>query len=221
MLSPKTAIASGFGVCVFSITPLPGLLLREQDVLRRVELVDALHRADVDARPVLHVDARLGDDRDAGHAYWLLPSHDGCGPDRGRGALLLRVDGGGTPLPRQPGEARGPSAADYTKPDTVASLAMGVGSLLAPFAAAALVKKVLPGKGRFPKVLVRTAVVATVATTVADRFAQAARTRVGRLARRVARVGGPVADRDGRPGRRHDGERPHGAGPHVGAQPRP
>ena len=87
---------------------------------------------------------------------------------------------------------QGPSPADYTKPDTAASLAMGVGSLLAPLAAAALVKRITPGKGRYPKVLVRTAVTAFVATSVADRLA-ARDGVVGRVARRVARVGGPVA----------------------------
>jgi sterol desaturase/sphingolipid hydroxylase (fatty acid hydroxylase superfamily) len=86
----------------------------------------------------------------------------------------------------------GPSAADYTRDDTTASLAMGVGSLLAPFAAAAVVKRVLPGKGRFPKLLVRTAAVAALATTVADRLASRD-DRVGRVARRVRRAGGPVA----------------------------
>ncbi len=86
----------------------------------------------------------------------------------------------------------GPSRADYTREDTAASLAMGVGSLLAPFAAGALVKKVLPGKGRFPKVLVRTAVASAVITTIADRFARRD-DRVGRIARKVASVGGPVA----------------------------
>jgi sterol desaturase/sphingolipid hydroxylase (fatty acid hydroxylase superfamily) len=89
-------------------------------------------------------------------------------------------------------ELRGPSPADYTPEDTKASLAMGVGSLVAPFAAAALARQFLPGKGRFPKALVRTAVVATVATTVADRIAQR-RDRAGRVARKVARIGGPVA----------------------------
>ena len=86
----------------------------------------------------------------------------------------------------------GPTAADYTRDDTVASLAMGVGSLLAPFAAAALVKRVIPGKGRFPNVLVRTAIGATVATTIADRLSKR-EGRLGRAARRVARIGGPVA----------------------------
>jgi sterol desaturase/sphingolipid hydroxylase (fatty acid hydroxylase superfamily) len=86
----------------------------------------------------------------------------------------------------------GPSAADYTREDAGASLAMGVGSLLAPFAAAALVKKVLPGKGRYPNALVRTAVTAAVVTTVADRLAKR-KDRVGRTARSVAAVSGPVA----------------------------
>ncbi len=89
-------------------------------------------------------------------------------------------------------EAEGPSPVDYTKPDTAASLAMGVGSLLAPFAAQALVKRVLPGKGRFPKALVRTAVVSAAATTVADRLA-GRDDGVGRVARRLRRASGPVA----------------------------
>jgi sterol desaturase/sphingolipid hydroxylase (fatty acid hydroxylase superfamily) len=89
-------------------------------------------------------------------------------------------------------ELRGPSPADYTPEDTKASLAMGVGSLIAPFAAAALARQFLPGKGRFPRALVRTAVAATVATTVADRVAKR-QDRAGRVARKVARVGGPVA----------------------------
>ena len=68
-------------------------------------------------------------------------------------------------------ETDGPTPADYTRPDTVASLAMGVASLLAPFAAEAIVRRITPGKGRFPKALVRTAVTAAIATTVADRLA--------------------------------------------------
>jgi sterol desaturase/sphingolipid hydroxylase (fatty acid hydroxylase superfamily) len=98
-------------------------------------------------------------------------------------------------------EFRGPSAADYTPEDTKASLAMGVGSLVAPFAAAALARQFIPGKGRFPKALVRTAVAAVVATTVADRIARwdderqpsQRRRRAGRIARKVARLGGPTA----------------------------
>ena len=96
-----------------------------------------------------------------------------------------------------------PSPADYVPPDTAASLAMGVGSLVLPLASRALLAKVLPGKGRYPNVLVRTAVGAAIATTIADavnrRLAQAnagedEEPTVGSdVARSVARVGGPLA----------------------------
>jgi sterol desaturase/sphingolipid hydroxylase (fatty acid hydroxylase superfamily) len=65
----------------------------------------------------------------------------------------------------------GPQPSDYERSDTMASLTMGTASLVAPFAAGALVRLVAPGSGRFPKVLVRTAVGAAVITTVADRLA--------------------------------------------------
>ena len=86
-------------------------------------------------------------------------------------------------------QTSGPTAADYTKPDTLASLAMGVGSLLVPLAAERLVRHVVPGTGRFPKVLVRTAVGAAVATTVADALAA----RGNDAADKVRKVTGPVA----------------------------
>jgi sterol desaturase/sphingolipid hydroxylase (fatty acid hydroxylase superfamily) len=80
---------------------------------------------------------------------------------------------------------------------------MGVGSLLLPLATSALMKQVLPGKGRHPKLLVRTAVTAAVVTTLADVVNRAADakarsdevepSRVQRVARRVRRAGGPVA----------------------------
>jgi len=95
---------------------------------------------------------------------------------------------------------QGPTAADYTRPDTVASLTMGVGSLLAPLLADRVVRRLAPGTGRHPRVLVGTAVAAAVATTAADRLARGTdadaaprRRRVREIARRVARVGGPVA----------------------------
>nr|MBA2279776.1 hypothetical protein [Acidimicrobiia bacterium] len=69
-------------------------------------------------------------------------------------------------------EAQGPSPADYTKPDALASLSMGVLSLVAPFAGDALRKRVTPGTGRHPRALVGTAAVAAAATTVADRLAR-------------------------------------------------
>ncbi len=111
----------------------------------------------------------------------------------------------------------GPTAADYTPDDTRASLAMGVASLVVPLASHVLVQKVVPGKGRYAKVLVGTAVGAALATTVADRLAgheadeasdprdqvvddhdpiapAVGRSReVRRWARRVRRVTGPVA----------------------------
>ena len=93
-------------------------------------------------------------------------------------------------------EVQGPSAADYDKPDTVASLSMGVLSLVAPFAAGALAKRVTPGRGRWGKALVATAVGAAIATTVADRLAahdepldDDARPRRRRPARRGCAVG--------------------------------
>ncbi len=68
MLSAKTPIASGLGVCVVSIIPLPAarFVLGEQHVLLRVELIDALHGPDIDAGPILHVDASFSDDRETG-----------------------------------------------------------------------------------------------------------------------------------------------------------
>ncbi len=95
----------------------------------------------------------------------------------------------------------GPSPADYARPDTAASLAMGVASLVVPLASHALVRHVTPGRGRFGTALVGTAVGAAVATTSADRIlARPADEQAGpgprrarRWARRVARVGGPVA----------------------------
>jgi sterol desaturase/sphingolipid hydroxylase (fatty acid hydroxylase superfamily) len=62
----------------------------------------------------------------------------------------------------------GPSAADYEARDTRASLAMGVASLVVPLASHLLVQQVVPGKGRYAKVLVGTAVGAAAVTTVAD-----------------------------------------------------
>ncbi len=67
--------------------------------------------------------------------------------------------------PAPPGATR---AGDYELADTMASLTMGVGSLVAPFVAKRLLDPVTPGVGRYAKVLMGTAVVATAATTVAD-----------------------------------------------------
>ncbi len=99
----------------------------------------------------------------------------------------------------------GPSPADYERRDTVTSLAMGTLSLVAPYVAAKVLGPITPGKGRWGRALVGTALGAVVATTVADRLARDAqapddgtertrrRRRIGRGARRVASVTGPVA----------------------------
>jgi sterol desaturase/sphingolipid hydroxylase (fatty acid hydroxylase superfamily) len=67
--------------------------------------------------------------------------------------------------PAAPGTTR---AGDYELADTMASLTMGVGSLVAPFVAKRLLDPVTPGVGRYARFLMGTAVVTTAATTVAD-----------------------------------------------------
>jgi sterol desaturase/sphingolipid hydroxylase (fatty acid hydroxylase superfamily) len=69
---------------------------------------------------------------------------------------------------RHPAPAGTVRAGDYALADTIASLTMGVGSLLAPFVSAKLLDPVTPGVGRFARALMGTAVAATAATTVAD-----------------------------------------------------
>ncbi|HEY5155391.1 MAG TPA: sterol desaturase family protein [Acidimicrobiales bacterium] len=115
---------------------------------------------------------------------------------------------------RRRAEVQGPSPSDYERRDTVTSLTMGVGSLLAPLVAAKLMGPIAPGKGRYGKALVAAAVGAAAITTVADVLARAdpagpsdpteapqpavtasrARRRgLARAARRVARIGGVAA----------------------------
>ncbi len=69
---------------------------------------------------------------------------------------------------RHPAPAGTTRAGDYELADTVASLTMGVGSLLAPFVAKRLLDPVTPGKGRGARWLMGTAVAASAATTVLD-----------------------------------------------------
>ncbi len=93
---------------------------------------------------------------------------------------------------------RGPTAGDYTKEDTLTSLAMGVGSLLAPLITPKLVKHVVPGKGKYGKVLVGATAVAAAATTVADRIVSRSGddergVRRKRIADRVRRIAAPAA----------------------------
>ncbi|MFN8017558.1 MAG: sterol desaturase family protein [Acidimicrobiales bacterium] len=69
-------------------------------------------------------------------------------------------------------EHRPPIGGDYERNDTLASLAMGVGSLLAPLAAKKLVDPITPGKGRYGKVLIGAAVGAAAVSVVADVMAR-------------------------------------------------
>ncbi len=62
----------------------------------------------------------------------------------------------------------GPTAGDYERRDTLASLAMGVGSLLAPLVGPKLLAPFTPGRGRYGKAVVVGALGAAAATTVAD-----------------------------------------------------
>jgi len=63
---------------------------------------------------------------------------------------------------------RGATAGDFERRDTVASLAMGVGSLVAPLVLPRLLRPLTPGRGRYGKVLVTSALGAVVVTTAAD-----------------------------------------------------
>lgn len=106
-------------------------------------------------------------------------------------------------------DQRGPTAADYEARDTGASLAMGVGSLAAPFLADRVVRRVAPGFGRWGKPLLAATAAAALVTTAADRVAARAATtdsrgdgrvssrvsvrRSGRWARKVGAAGGVAA----------------------------
>jgi sterol desaturase/sphingolipid hydroxylase (fatty acid hydroxylase superfamily) len=101
--------------------------------------------------------------------------------------------------------ARGgpPTAGDYERRDTVASLTMGTASLIVPLLVPRLLRPFAPGRGRFGKVLLGTALGAAAVTTVADAIARrsaqpaAAAPMEGPnpvpAARRVASIGGVAA----------------------------
>lgn len=89
----------------------------------------------------------------------------------------------------------GPTPGTYERNDTLTSLAMGVGSLLAPLVTPRLVRSIVPLKGRHWKALAGGVAAAAVATSVADRVAERApedSTR-GRIARKLRRVTAPAA----------------------------
>ena len=67
--------------------------------------------------------------------------------------------------PAAPGQER---AGDYELHDSIASLSMGVGSLLAPFVTEPLLRRLTPGTGRWGGALLAVGAGAAAATTVAD-----------------------------------------------------
>jgi sterol desaturase/sphingolipid hydroxylase (fatty acid hydroxylase superfamily) len=69
---------------------------------------------------------------------------------------------------RRNGTRRDPVAVGYERRDTLASLAMGIGSLVAPLVVPRLLAPVTPGKGRWGRVTVAAVAAAAVVTTVAD-----------------------------------------------------
>jgi sterol desaturase/sphingolipid hydroxylase (fatty acid hydroxylase superfamily) len=100
---------------------------------------------------------------------------------------------------------RGASDVGYEPLDTVASLTMGVGSLVVPLLTERLLRPVVPGRGRYGRLLLGTALAAATLTTIADQVRRrtasrpddpatnrAARRRWYRIAERAARVGGVV-----------------------------
>lgn len=62
----------------------------------------------------------------------------------------------------------GTRAGDYELSDTLASLSMGVGSLIAPYVTGPLLRPVTPGKGRYAKALMGLTLGAAAVTTVGD-----------------------------------------------------
>lgn len=76
-------------------------------------------------------------------------------------------------------DRQGERQSDYERNDTIASLSMGVGNLLAPLVMPRLLGPVAPGRGRWRTALVATAVGAAAVTTLADVAAR--RDEQGRL----------------------------------------
>ena len=87
-----------------------------------------------------------------------------------------------------------PTRGDYERPDTITSLTMGVGSLLAPIVMPKLLKPITPGKGKHGKKLLAVAAGAIAVTSIADAVRRrATNRRQAEIAERVASAGGVVA----------------------------
>lgn len=86
------------------------------------------------------------------------------------------------------------SAIGFEKNDSIASLVMGTASLYVPLALNALLSPVAPGKGKYRRVLVGTAVGAAALTTVADALAKRdSDSKLTRIAQRVRPSAGVTA----------------------------
>lgn len=88
-----------------------------------------------------------------------------------------------------------PTAGGYERSDTVASLSMGVISLVAPVIGPKMLNPFTPGRGRFGPAVVKGAVAAIVVTTTADVVRRRVRegSRLRPAAARVASAGGVAA----------------------------
>ncbi|GAA8844993.1 hypothetical protein DUHN55_14930 [Helicobacter pylori] len=69
---------------------------------------------------------------------------------------------------RRPAEAGEDRAGDYELGDTIASLSMGIGSLVAPFVTGPIIRRVVPGSTKAGNALLAVGAAAAVATTVGD-----------------------------------------------------
>ena len=69
---------------------------------------------------------------------------------------------------RRPAAADEERAGDYELGDTIASLSMGIGSLVAPFVTGPIIRRVVPGSTKAGNALLAVGAAAAVATTVGD-----------------------------------------------------
>ena len=80
---------------------------------------------------------------------------------------------------RRAAARRGPMAGEYEWRDTLASLSMGVGSLVAPLVVPRLLRPLAPGRGRGGRLLVGAVLGSAAVTTLAERSARRARAARG------------------------------------------
>nr|WP_187702624.1 sterol desaturase family protein [Dietzia sp. SLG310A2-38A2] len=91
--------------------------------------------------------------------------------------------------------AEGERAGDYEFADTMASLSMGVGSLVAPYVADTLLAPVTPRTGRYAKALMGLSLAAAAAATVGDVVRRTRTTGLLRAGALPSRVSSSLSDR--------------------------